>query len=129
MSGVLPSREAWDGLREMYLWWRSHKTQGAQNGQMGQAERRISRHPLRMAITTEEIEPDTYGTFRFTSGAKGSEVASGSEYQGFYRSSVATDPPNLPSGTLCFAIWVPCDTLEDDETGWELTPVQCVEAE
>lgn len=128
MSGpVIPSRDAWAELVKMYQWWRSYKTQGAQNGQLGQAERRISRHPLRMAITTEEIEPDTYGGFKFTTGAKGSEAVTGEEYQGFYRSSVATDPPNLPSGTLCFAIWVPCDTLTGEQTGWELTPVYCPE--
>lgn len=127
MSGVVPSRDAWDAIREMYRWWRSYRTQGAQNGQMGQSDRRVSRHPLRMAITTEEITPDTYGGFKFASGAKGSEVVTGEEYQGFYRASTDTDPPDLPADTLCFAIWVPCDTLGETETGWELTPVQCVE--
>lgn len=125
---VLPSRDAWNAIGEMYRWWRSYRTQGAQNGQLGQAERRVSRHPLRMAITTEEITPDSYGRFKFTTGAKGSEIVTGAEYRGFYRALAATDPPNLPSGTLCFAIWVPCDTLGEGETGWELTPVQCVEA-
>lgn len=125
MSGpVIPSRDAWAELVKMYQWWRSFRTQGAQNGQMGQAERRISRHPLRMAITTEEIEPDSYGPFKFTTGAKGSEAVTGEEYQGFYRSNGGSDA--LPEGTLCFAIWVPCDTLEGEQTGWELTPVECI---
>ena len=124
MSGVVPSKDAWDAIREMYRWWRSYRTQGAQNGQMGQADRRVSRHPLRMAITTEEITPDTYGGFKFASGAKGSEVVTGDEYQGFYRSNGSSDA--LPEDTLCYAIWVPCDTLGDNATGWELTPVECI---
>ena len=112
MSGpVIPSRDAWAELVKMYQWWRSYKTQGAQNGQLGQSERRISRHPLRMAITTEEIEPDTYGEFRFATGAKGEEIEGDGPFRGFYRASQTEDPPNLPSGTLCFAIWVPCDSL------------------
>lgn len=127
MSGVVPSKDAWDAIREMYRWWRSYRTQGAQNGQMGQADRRVSRHPLRMAITTEDISPNSYGGFKFASGAKGSEAVTGDEYQGFYRGTSADDTVDLPSGTLCFAIWVPCDTLGETETGWELTPVYCPE--
>jgi hypothetical protein len=80
-----------------------------------------------MAITTEDISPNTYGGFKFASGAKGSEVVAGDEYQGFYRGTSADDTTDLPSGTLCFAIWVPCDTLGETETGWELTPVYCPE--
>ena len=127
MSGVVPSKDAWDAIREMYRWWRSYRTQGAQNGQTGQADRRVSRHPLRMAITTEDISPNTYGGFKFASGAKGSEVVTGDEYQGFYRGTSADDTTDLTSGTLCFAIWVPCDTLGETESGWELTPVYCPE--
>lgn len=124
-DGFVFNSDARRRISEAIKWVEQHKSPAAQPAQASAA---FSRHPLRMAITTEEIEPGAYGGFKFTTGAKGSEAVTGEEYQGFYRSSVATDPPNLPSGTLCFAIWVPCDTLEDDETGWELTPVQCLEA-
>lgn len=124
MNGIIPSRDAWDAIRDMYRWWSTHKVQGVQNGQQGQADRRVSRHPLRMAITTEDIAPNSYGSFKFASGAKGSESVTGDEYQGFYRSNGSSD--DLPEDTLCYAIWVPCDTLGETETGWELTPVECI---
>lgn len=125
MNGIIPSRDAWDAIRDMYRWWSTHKVQGVQNGQQGQSDRRVSRHPLRIVITTEEIAPNTYGTAKFTTGAKGSESVTGDAYQMFYRAE-GEDAPNCPGGTKCFAIWIPCDTLEDDETGWELTPVECI---
>lgn len=128
MNGIIPSRDAWDAIRDMYRWWSTHKVQGVQNGQQGQADRRVSRHPLRIVITTEDIAPNAYGAFKFTSGAKGSESATGEEYQGFYRGTSEDDTEDLPTDTLCFAIWVPCDTLGENETGWELTPVYCPEA-
>ena len=124
---VIPSRDAWSAVQEMYRWWRSYKTQGAQNGQLGQAERRISRHPLRLVITTADIDPGEYGPAKFTTGAKGSEAVTGDAYQMFYRGTSDTDTTPLDSGTLCFAIWVPCDTLTGEQTGWELTPVYCPE--
>lgn len=87
----------------------------------------FGRDPLRIVKTTETISPNTFGGFKFTTGAKGSEAVTGDEYQGFYRASDSTDPPDLPIATLCYAIWVPCDTLTGDQTGWELTPVACIE--
>lgn len=124
---VLPSRDAWNAIGEMYRWWRSYRTQGAQNGQLGQAERRVSRHPLRIVITTEVISPNTYGSAKFTTGAKGSEAVTGDAYQMFYRAE-ESDAPDCPSGTKCFAIWIPCDTLSSEETGWEITPIACIDA-
>lgn len=88
---------------------------------------RFGRHPLRLAITTELIEPNTYGSAKFTTGAKGSEAVTGDAYQMFYRAE-ETDAPDLPSGTKCFAIWIDCDTLTGTQTGWELTPVACIDA-
>ena len=83
--------------------------------------------PLAVVITTETISPNTYGGFRHTTGAKGSETAEGPTLQGFYRNEEA-DPPDLPSGTLCYRSEVPCDDLGDGETGWELTPIACIDA-
>lgn len=93
----------------------------------GSMRRAESVDSLCIVITTELIEPNTYGSFKFTTGAKGSESVTGDEYQGWYRAE-ETDPPDLPSGTKCFAMWVACDTLTGTQTGWELTPVACIDA-
>lgn len=81
---------------------------------------------LRIVITTDVITPDTYGPAKFTTGAKGSESVTGDAYQMFYR-SYKTDSPDIPSGTKCYAQYVACDSLEGDETGWEIRPCACIE--
>lgn len=123
-DGFVFNSDARRRISEAIKWVEQNKSPSSQPAQASAA---FSRHPLRMAITTEEIDPGTYGGFKFTTGAKGSEAVTGEEYQGFYRGTSEDDEEPLASGTLCFAIWVPCDTLTGDQTGWELTPVYCPE--
>lgn len=126
-SGLIDS-ETFKKIADMYREFQSLKQRFGQiSGQTSGQSYVNPGNSLRVVITTEDISPNTYGGFKFTTGAKGSETATGDEYQGFYRNA-ETDPPDLPSGTLCYAMWVPCDSLGDGETGWELTPIACLDA-
>lgn len=124
------SDDAWKRISAAVKWVEQNKTQIIPAGGIQrEEERRFSRHPLRIAITTEDISPNTYGAAKFTTGAKGSETVTGEEYQMFYRAE-EVDAPDCPSGTKCFAIWIDCSDLDTaaEETGWELTPIACIDA-
>lgn len=82
---------------------------------------------LGIAITTEEIQPNTFGLARFAHGPKGEEVAYGPEYLMFFRNE-EPDPQPCPASTKCYRSWVPCNSLEGEQTGWELTPIACIDA-
>lgn len=78
----------------------------------------------RIVITTEPIEPNEWGKFRFTRGAKGSEVADGPEYDGFYRNEEEGDQPTMPTGTKCLVLWIA--SSEPSESPCELFPLKCI---
>lgn len=124
------NKEAAQRISAATKWVEQHRVRASQDLSNPTEEvQRFSRHPLRIVITTEDIAPNTYGGFKFTTGAKGSETVTGDEYQGYYRNT-EDDAPDIPEGTTCFAIWIPCSDLDTEagETGWELTPEACIDA-
>ena len=74
-----------------------------------------------IVITTEAISPNTFGGFKFVTGARGSETATGNEYQAFWFAE--SDADDLTLGTKCFAVWIP--SSEPGESGWVITPILC----
>lgn len=94
--------------------WGSTKTPPALRGIPGYTG-------LLLAKTTEAISPNTFGTFKFTSGGRGAEATYGDEYEGYWFWDEAAD--DLASDTLVFVYWVP--NSDTSESGWVITPVLC----
>jgi len=125
-DGVLFNQNAASRIASATKWIEQNKANIIPSGNgVLEPSARNGRHPMRIVITTEEIDPNTFGGFQFTTGSKGSETGSGDTYQGFYRA--AEDATPIPDETLCYAIWIPCDSLASEQTGWELSPCLCLE--
>lgn len=76
--------------------------------------------PRIVIVTTDDIDPNTWGKFKFTEGAKGHEYAIGDEFDGYYRNDDPKAEP-LTVGTFSEIEWIGSSD-NSDLSGWEFRP-------